>query len=861
MNYIKVIILTFITLSSTVASSYEYGIKGELELKEKLGQLTPYQSSFLQNILDIQKVSNDSSLNLFEKNKEIEKLFYKGENLWDKIFPKPDIVIFIKDNFYYHRLCNAIINYYISTSQDYLAIDIYKKLILKSKQCLLGEIQIPAMINLTKLYMQLGQIESAKMVLDDLKANIDDDYFIDYTLSAQQNGDYVIAVNSAYKQLLFQYAIFDKTLYLNLKQEQQFFDMLLKAYEDLFYLPFLQLNGIWGSGIAFESYDQNSISKNFYYTNYNLMYRYAKFFFSHGDKKRAEIAYKFMKKALLSNANGSKEENIAKESFSPNSRTFPSEYELVKIPLMYGYLLSLYEADITSIKNSGEAKKTIQKAQDKFILLKQQYKKLPPEYKYTDGVLQTYKDLLSIKAKIYEKNKLYREASNIYDELIVKNEQIRESLPVKYRIGYFRGYAKDGYLGLIRTRVKLYNSSKTKKDFNNILSSINLLNSRQLKDLKPSYTKEQNLYDIQKVLKNDEMIYVIFDVGDSILCGGIVKNKTFAHLFQKNKNLDVKFYEIKKQLTKNQYYEKSKFLEISRNFTKPLNNFKNIKYIHLLSDGISSILPFSIYPLDEKNMVFDRYIVDYLTTLKVPSKIDFKKDAKLFAVGDAIYDKQKAKNTFLTSRSVDISGYFIRLPETKEEVQNISEKFHSSKLLLQEDAKESIVKNIPLKQYSYIHFATHGILGGEIPSIDEAALVLSKEEGEDSLLSASEIAKLDLDASLVVLSACNTGNGKYFRGEGVSGIARAFKIAGSKKVVASLWSVDSLSTLRLMESFYSFLLQNKQPSEALYLAKKHLQKYKTDKNDTTRGLHKKHLKYSDNISLNPYFWSAFILID
>ncbi|NPA59735.1 MAG: CHAT domain-containing protein [Epsilonproteobacteria bacterium] len=832
-----------------------------MKLKKQLNQLTNNEVLFLENLITVLKTSNNNSINIYTKNQKIKKLFANGDRLWREIYPNLEMEYFTKDNFYYDRLCSVVTGYYTSTNQDYLSIDIYKKLIDKANKGNISGVELSSMIKLAKIYMKLGQIELARITIENIK-NIIDDYFELIYDDIEMNGSYGLLLNSAYRELVFELAMLDEDVQIDLKQEQKFFDFLIRAYNKAyFYLPFMKLEGVLGVSAVFAEYDKNSISHTFFYTNYELMYRYAKLFFINGDTKRGKIAFELMKEALLSNGNGTFQENIEKDAMS-EKRTFQSQDEYgKKIPLIYSYLLSLYEADIQSIKNPKEAKETLQKAQNSFTRLKKLYKKLPPEYKYIDGVLQTYKDLLGTRAKIYEKNKLYKKASEIYDKLIVENEQIRESLPLEFRRGYFRGYAKDAYLGFIRVKTKLYNTNTNKESFEGLLSAINLLNSRQLKDLKPSYTKETNLYDIQSKLNKDEMVYIIFDVEKSILCASITKDKTFATLLKKEKNLNQNFYDIKQKLTKEQYYDRDKLLEISSGFTKPLENFKGIKYIHLLSEGISSILPFCIYPLDEKKMVFERYIVDYLTTLKVPQKIEFRENANLFAVGDAIYDKKEAQNTFLTSRSVNISGYFVRLPETREEIRSISTKFHHTKLLLGKDAKESIIKHTPLKKYSYIHFATHGILGGEIPNIDEAALVLTKEEGEDSLLVASEIAKLNLNASLVVLSACNTGNGKYFRGEGVSGISRAFKIAGSNKIVASLWSVDSLSTLKLMESFYNFLLDGKQPNEALYLAQKQLQNTKIYERDKTRGLRKKDMHKPQNTYVNPYFWSAFVVFD
>ncbi|MDF1738856.1 MAG: tetratricopeptide repeat protein [Verrucomicrobiales bacterium] len=77
---------------------------------------------------------------------------------------------------------------------------------------------------------------------------------------------------------------------------------------------------------------------------------------------------------------------------------------------------------------------------------------------------------------------------------------------------------------------------------------------------------------------------------------------------------------------------------------------------------------------------------------------------------------------------------------------------------------------------------------------------------EDGILNSAEVKNMDLQKTdLVVLSACDSGQGKFEKGEGVIGLRRAFHLAGARTVIASHWSVDDAATSVLMERFYKNL--------------------------------------------------------
>jgi len=132
------------------------------------------------------------------------------------------------------------------------------------------------------------------------------------------------------------------------------------------------------------------------------------------------------------------------------------------------------------------------------------------------------------------------------------------------------------------------------------------------------------------------------------------------------------------------------------------------------------------------------------------------------------------------------------------------------------DANLDLALSGALKGYQILHFATHGDLDSEHPELSRLVLSQLDETGgeRDGFLYAHDIYDLDLDAELVVLSACETALGKEIRGEGLVGLTQAFLYAGAARVMVSLWQVNDQATAELMSRFYRHHLQDGQPPAA-----------------------------------------------
>jgi CHAT domain-containing protein len=181
------------------------------------------------------------------------------------------------------------------------------------------------------------------------------------------------------------------------------------------------------------------------------------------------------------------------------------------------------------------------------------------------------------------------------------------------------------------------------------------------------------------------------------------------------------------------------------------------------------------------------------------------------------------------------------LPYTRAEVESIAALFppRARSIYLGAGASEKSVAGEAIGQYRYIHFATHGLLDEAHP--ERSGLALTPGKDDDGVLRLDTITTLKLQADVVTLSACNTGLGGLFSGEGMLGLVRAFLYAGAGSVNVSLWNVNDAATAELMKEFYRNLSRSMPPDQALRGAKLAL------------------LRQDDPLWRHPHFWAPFVL--
>lgn len=160
------------------------------------------------------------------------------------------------------------------------------------------------------------------------------------------------------------------------------------------------------------------------------------------------------------------------------------------------------------------------------------------------------------------------------------------------------------------------------------------------------------------------------------------------------------------------------------------------------------------------------------------------------------------------------------LPGAEEEAIAIAQLLNTTAMTGAAATKATVLQKLP--QAALVHLATHGLLeygdqssGSLLQGLGvPGAIALAPSGSDNGFLTASEILNLRLRAQLVVLSACDTGQGRI-TGDGVIGLSRAFISAGVPSIIVSLWAVPDAPTAQLMTHFYKALQQSPDKARAL----------------------------------------------
>jgi CHAT domain-containing protein len=301
-------------------------------------------------------------------------------------------------------------------------------------------------------------------------------------------------------------------------------------------------------------------------------------------------------------------------------------------------------------------------------------------------------------------------------------------------------------------------------------------------------------------------------------------------------------------------------------FKKLVGPVKDLVAAHeriiVLPHGALSTLPLEALVDDNGQFLVESHVVTYsqsatLALEDAHAKPTSKSHRDLVALGDPVYDWASFKagrpegipkadsrgfKRYEDAKSLAPRGKrrgLQRLPGTATEVKGIAPLFGSdAHIYLRDKASEENIKAGILNGARIIHIASHGLFETDYQAL---ALSMRPDSADDGFLLQSEIAELKLDAEIVVLSACETGRAHEVLAEPVSGLVLAWRTAGVRRMLASLWPVDDFATAELMKTFYAPVIK----SGATYAAALTDAKRKLVANPKWK---------------HPFYWAPFVLM-
>lgn len=327
--------------------------------------------------------------------------------------------------------------------------------------------------------------------------------------------------------------------------------------------------------------------------------------------------------------------------------------------------------------------------------------------------------------------------------------------------------------------------------------------------------------------------------------------KASIRLFTLNvsaKELSERAAGFRRQLARHDLLYRKSALELYELLLRPAHELlKGKRLLTIVPDGMLWELPFqALQPIAGRHLVEDSAI-SYAPSLTLLSEMNKErtrrnggatKPMSLLAVGNPMLGTQNVERFNARLMNSELPP----LPEAEEQVKALQRLYGAehSKVYVGAEAREERVK-LDAGKYRILHLATHGMLDDASPMYSYVVLANEGENTrDDGFLEAWEIMNLNLDADLVVLSACETARGRVGAGEGVIGFTWALFVAGSPSTVVSQWKVDAASTATLMLEFHRSLRAN---------------------NSKARALQQAALKVlRDRRYQHPFYWAPFVLI-
>lgn len=396
------------------------------------------------------------------------------------------------------------------------------------------------------------------------------------------------------------------------------------------------------------------------------------------------------------------------------------------------------------------------------------------------------------------------------------------------RIGYKSNFGLPDSLLVLESKLK--NQLTFARQMNDTVAVDSLINSQhnlinQIAENFPSYYQtnysntEFNVHQLQDHLQSDEMIIEYFWGDSTVYMLGVTRDNSHLLSVKKDSTLIAhyinalrtppKFENKKSQLAQFTQYCNLASQVYDKYFSPivPSINLK-IKKLTIVPDGLLTYLPFEAIISDTPTS--DTINYQDLVYLIKTYKINYAYSASWFMQLKSASSPLFSPKVLAFSHGNVLEG---ELTGTDTEVAAIETSFPGRYFRGKEASKKNFLMNT--QGYDIIHLAMHGQANTEEKN---SGILIFHDSNKYDTLYIDEIYDLPLTNSITILTACESGIGKLYRGEGVYSMARAFAYKGSKSIVTSQWKISDKTTSTIVQSMYQNV-RNHTIAQALHQAK------------------------------------------
>jgi CHAT domain-containing protein len=471
-------------------------------------------------------------------------------------------------------------------------------------------------------------------------------------------------------------------------------------------------------------------------------------------------------------------------------------------------------------------------------------------------------DMKQLAYKAVERSKAHALLEGILNSGIVGLDSLyQEAVPVRERLDYYR--------------LKLYDAESS-GEYDDITiarwKSIIFDLEQQLDQIRESISSsypivfesiDENTYttvlDVQKDLEPNNALLEYFVGDSSIFIFRIEKDKYEVKEVKRDFPLEEWVKQLRDNISQPLPFAYEAYLEVApklyEKLVAPVAEGLPERLV-IVPDGILGYIPFeallmakpdanNLYAAERLPYLLREHQVSYCYSATLLREMKEKKHRQTpkremlavapFTTVDTVLSSHLDQSDWLASTRSDT---LLGLPYSKAEVDSIQKIFKTDAFYGAEASEAAFVDRAG--DYRILHLSTHGKADARVGDYSYLAFYPQPDSLENELLYVRDLYNLQLNADLVVLSACETGTGELQQGEGIISLARAFAYAGAKSIATTLWQVNDQSTQELMVRFYRYLKSGMTKDAALRQAKLD---YLDGHNDT---------------GAYPFYWAAFI---